>query len=65
MLVGRFSPCPRSDTEAAKVDPVGYVLPGWSPLRLALEIAWLDQLTKGCTFVGFARLSDPESQRDG
>jgi len=31
------------------------VLPGWNPLRLALEIAWLDQLTKGRTFIGFAR----------
>ena len=42
-------------TKRMKVGPIGYVLPGWNPLRLALEIAWLDQLTKGRTFVGFAR----------
>ncbi len=42
-------------TRHIKVGPIGYVLPGWNPLRLALEIAWLDQLTKGRTFVGFAR----------
>src|ERR1700732_883754 len=27
----------------------------YNPRRLAREIAWLDQLTKGRTFVGFAR----------
>jgi alkanesulfonate monooxygenase SsuD/methylene tetrahydromethanopterin reductase-like flavin-dependent oxidoreductase (luciferase family) len=43
------------NTRHIKVGPIGYVLPGWNPLRLALEIAWLDQLTKGRTFVGFAR----------
>ncbi|MGO9062659.1 MAG: LLM class flavin-dependent oxidoreductase [Candidatus Binataceae bacterium] len=42
-------------TKRILVGPIGYVLPGWNPLRLALEIAWLDQLTKGRTFVGFAR----------
>ncbi len=42
-------------TRHIKVGPIGYVLPGWNPLRLALEIAWLDQLTKGRTFCGFAR----------
>jgi len=42
-------------TKRIKVGPIGYVLPGWNPMRLALEIAWLDQLTKGRTFVGFAR----------
>ena len=42
-------------TRRIKVGPIGYVLPGWNPLRLALEIAWLDQLTKGRTLVGFAR----------
>ncbi len=42
-------------TSTLKVGPIGYVLPGWNPLRLALEIAWLDQLTKGRTHVGFAR----------
>jgi alkanesulfonate monooxygenase SsuD/methylene tetrahydromethanopterin reductase-like flavin-dependent oxidoreductase (luciferase family) len=43
------------NTKRVKVGPIGYVLAGWNPLRLALEIAWLDQLTKGRTFVGFAR----------
>jgi alkanesulfonate monooxygenase SsuD/methylene tetrahydromethanopterin reductase-like flavin-dependent oxidoreductase (luciferase family) len=43
------------NTKRIKVGPIGYVLPGWNPLRLALEIAWLDQLTRGRTFVGFAR----------
>jgi len=43
------------NTSTLKVGPIGYVLPGWNPLRLALEIAWLDQLTKGRTHVGFAR----------
>jgi len=43
------------NTKRIKVGPIGYVLPGWNPLRLALEIAWLDQLTKGRTHVGFAR----------
>lgn len=42
-------------TKHIKVGPIGYVLPGWDPLRLAIEIGWLDQLTKGRTFVGFAR----------
>jgi len=38
-----------------KVGPIGYVLGSWDPLRLAVEIGWLDQLTRGRTFVGFAR----------
>ena len=42
-------------TKTIKVGPVGWVLPGWDPLRLALHIAWLDQITKGRTIVGFAR----------
>jgi alkanesulfonate monooxygenase SsuD/methylene tetrahydromethanopterin reductase-like flavin-dependent oxidoreductase (luciferase family) len=43
------------NTKRIKAGPIGYVLPGWNPLRLALETTWLDQLTKGRTFVGFAR----------
>lgn len=43
------------NTSTISVGPIGYVLPGWNPLRLALEIAWLDQLTKGRTHIGFAR----------
>jgi alkanesulfonate monooxygenase SsuD/methylene tetrahydromethanopterin reductase-like flavin-dependent oxidoreductase (luciferase family) len=42
-------------TKRIMAGPIGYVLPGWNPLRLALEIAWLDQITKGRTFCGFAR----------
>src|SRR6266700_8266772 len=46
-------------TKRIKVGPIGYVLPGWNPLRLALEIAWLDQLTRERTLVGFARGYQP------
>jgi alkanesulfonate monooxygenase SsuD/methylene tetrahydromethanopterin reductase-like flavin-dependent oxidoreductase (luciferase family) len=42
-------------TKTIKVGQIGYVLPGWDPLRLALEIAYLDQLTRGRSFVGMAR----------
>ena len=42
------------NTKRIKVGPIGYVLPGWNPLRLALEIGWLDQLTKGRSIVGMA-----------
>ena len=31
------------NTKRIKVGPVGYVLPGWNPLRLALEIAERDE----------------------
>ncbi|MGD9602277.1 MAG: LLM class flavin-dependent oxidoreductase [Gammaproteobacteria bacterium] len=44
-----------ANTKKIKAGPIGYVLAGWDPLRLALEIAWLDQITKGRTIVGFAR----------
>src|SRR5271154_3790200 len=47
------------NTKHIKVGPIGYVLPGWNPLRLALEIAWLGQLTKGRTLGGFARGYQP------
>lgn len=42
-------------TSSIRVGPIGYVLPGWDPLRLAITTSWLDQLTKGRTIVGFAR----------
>jgi alkanesulfonate monooxygenase SsuD/methylene tetrahydromethanopterin reductase-like flavin-dependent oxidoreductase (luciferase family) len=42
-------------TKNIKVGPIGYVLPGWNPIRLATEIGWLDQLTQGRTIVGMAR----------
>src|SRR5207248_2873527 len=41
-----------SQTKHIKVGPIGYVLPAWNPLRLAIETAWLDQLTKGRAIVG-------------
>ena len=44
-----------ANTETIMAGPIGYVLPGWNPLRLALETAWMDQITKGRTFLGFAR----------
>jgi alkanesulfonate monooxygenase SsuD/methylene tetrahydromethanopterin reductase-like flavin-dependent oxidoreductase (luciferase family) len=44
-----------SQTKHIKVGPIGYVLPAWNPLRLALETAWLDQLTRGRAIVGLAR----------
>ena len=42
-------------TRQIKVGPIGYVLPAWNPLRLAAYTSWLDQLTKGRSFVGLAR----------
>src|SRR5581483_9120751 len=42
-------------TKRIQVGPIGYVLPGWDPLRLAITTAWLDQLTRGRSFVGLAR----------
>jgi len=44
-----------SQTKHIKVGPIGYVLPAWNPLRLAIETAWLDQLTQGRAIVGLAR----------
>jgi len=44
-----------NNTKRIKAGPIGYVLAGWDPLRLALEIAWLDQICKGRTIAGFAR----------
>jgi alkanesulfonate monooxygenase SsuD/methylene tetrahydromethanopterin reductase-like flavin-dependent oxidoreductase (luciferase family) len=42
-------------TKRIKVGPIGYVLPTWNPVRLAVETSWLDQLSQGRTIVGFAR----------
>jgi hypothetical protein len=35
-----------NQTKRIKVGPIGYVLPTWSPVRLAVETAWLDQLRR-------------------
>jgi alkanesulfonate monooxygenase SsuD/methylene tetrahydromethanopterin reductase-like flavin-dependent oxidoreductase (luciferase family) len=42
-------------TERIKIGPLGYVLPTWDPIRLAEEIAWCDQMTRGRSVAGFAR----------
>ena len=42
-------------TKRIKFASLGLVLPSWDPLRVAEEIAVLDQLTKGRLCVGFAR----------
>ena len=44
-----------ANTKKILAGPIGYVLPGWNPLRLALETAWMDQISKGRTLAGFAR----------
>ncbi|MET0378400.1 MAG: LLM class flavin-dependent oxidoreductase [Spongiibacteraceae bacterium] len=44
-----------SQTKHIKVGPIGYVLPAWNPLRLAIETSWLSQLTRGRNIVGIAR----------
>ena len=44
-----------ANTKKILAGPIGYVLPGWNPLRLALETAWMDQISKGRTIAGFAR----------
>lgn len=41
-------------TKRIKIGIIGYVLPTWDPIRLAVETAWMDQITKGRIFVGFA-----------
>jgi len=33
-------------TKQIKVGPIGYFLPSWDPLRMAITTSWLDQLTK-------------------
>jgi alkanesulfonate monooxygenase SsuD/methylene tetrahydromethanopterin reductase-like flavin-dependent oxidoreductase (luciferase family) len=42
-------------TKRIKIGPVGYVIPTWDPIRLALDVAWADQMTKGRVVCGFAR----------
>jgi alkanesulfonate monooxygenase SsuD/methylene tetrahydromethanopterin reductase-like flavin-dependent oxidoreductase (luciferase family) len=59
-LIAGSNPTPNlinlaSKTQRIKVGPLGYVLPTWDPIRLALDVAWADQITKGRAVVGFAR----------
>ncbi|MGH7839804.1 MAG: LLM class flavin-dependent oxidoreductase [Candidatus Binataceae bacterium] len=42
-------------TRRIKVGPVGFVLPTWDPIRLALDAAWADQMSRGRVLVGLAR----------
>jgi alkanesulfonate monooxygenase SsuD/methylene tetrahydromethanopterin reductase-like flavin-dependent oxidoreductase (luciferase family) len=42
-------------TKRIKVGPVGFVLPTWDPIRLALDVAWADQMSRGRVLVGLAR----------
>jgi len=42
-------------TKRIKVGPVGFVLPTWDPIRLALDVAWADQMSHGRVLVGLAR----------
>src|SRR5712691_6034852 len=41
-----------SKTKRMKVGPVGFVLPTWDPIRLALNVAWADQMSRGRVIVG-------------
>ncbi|HKV54615.1 MAG TPA: LLM class flavin-dependent oxidoreductase [Candidatus Binataceae bacterium] len=42
-------------TKRIMIGPMGFVLPTWDPIRLALDVAWADQISKGRVLVGFAR----------
>ena len=42
-------------TKRIQIGPVGFVLPTWDPIRLAEDIAWADQMSKGRVQVGLAR----------
>jgi alkanesulfonate monooxygenase SsuD/methylene tetrahydromethanopterin reductase-like flavin-dependent oxidoreductase (luciferase family) len=59
-LIAGSNPTPNlinlaSKTKRIKIGPLGYVLPTWDPIRLALDVAWADQITKGRAVAGFAR----------
>lgn len=42
-------------TRRIKVGPLGFVLPTWDPIRLAEDVAWADQMSRGRVICGFAR----------
>jgi alkanesulfonate monooxygenase SsuD/methylene tetrahydromethanopterin reductase-like flavin-dependent oxidoreductase (luciferase family) len=46
-------------TKTIRFGPMGNVLPAANPLRLAAEIAMLDQMTQGRAFAGFTRGVQP------
>jgi len=43
------------ETKRIKIGPLGFVLPTWDPIRLAVDIAWADQMSKGRAICGLAR----------
>jgi alkanesulfonate monooxygenase SsuD/methylene tetrahydromethanopterin reductase-like flavin-dependent oxidoreductase (luciferase family) len=43
------------NTKRIKIGPLGFVLPTWDPIRLALDVAWADQMSKGRVICGLAR----------
>lgn len=44
-----------SKTQRIKIGPLGFVLPTWDPIRLATDVAWADQMSRGRVVVGLAR----------
>jgi len=44
-----------SQTKRIKIGPLGFVLPTWDPIRLAEDVAWADQISRGRVIVGLAR----------
>ena len=43
------------NTKRIKIGPLGFVLPTWDPIRLAEDVAWADQISRGRVIVGLAR----------
>jgi alkanesulfonate monooxygenase SsuD/methylene tetrahydromethanopterin reductase-like flavin-dependent oxidoreductase (luciferase family) len=43
------------NTKRIKIGPLGFVLPTWDPIRLAVDVAWADQMSKGRAICGLAR----------
>ncbi len=43
------------NTKRIRIGPLGFVLPTWDPIRLALDVAWADQMSKGRAICGLAR----------
>jgi alkanesulfonate monooxygenase SsuD/methylene tetrahydromethanopterin reductase-like flavin-dependent oxidoreductase (luciferase family) len=43
------------NTKKIKIGPLGFVLPTWDPIRLALDVAWADQMSQGRVICGLAR----------
>jgi alkanesulfonate monooxygenase SsuD/methylene tetrahydromethanopterin reductase-like flavin-dependent oxidoreductase (luciferase family) len=59
-LIAGANPTPHilnlaAHTKRIKIGPLGYVLPTWDPIRLATDVAWADQMTRGRVVAGFAR----------